>query len=162
MARRTRSRSFAPDRLVHEWDSADYHDPRFMEALLQHKEQILPAIRNTAMLGHGRLGFNGCVILLFLGEIEGAKHLLDRLRGDDRETRQQAMMRLAYLPFHSERGGYQLPIDKKTVFAAVAPRSIHPSHKFIVWPRRCWSDWARPRRMQLFGSCSTIATRRPG
>jgi hypothetical protein len=118
--------SYSPQYILANLEFVDLIDDRYKAALHEHKEAILPSLKLVAVNHTGRQGMNACCILLELGEIAGTRGLVERVQGADREGRRMAMERLAHLPFHSGRGGIQVPLDKEAVFAAVLPHLQSP------------------------------------
>ena len=123
--------SYSPQYILANLEFVDLIDERYKAALHEHKHAILPTLRFIAANHKGEPGLNASLILLELGEIAGTDRLVERIQSTDREGRRIAMERLAKLPFHSERGGYQVPLDKDAVFTAVLPHLKSPDKSIV-------------------------------
>ncbi|HTZ77324.1 MAG TPA: HEAT repeat domain-containing protein [Stellaceae bacterium] len=114
-----RGQAFSPQRLLAELDRIGFIDSEFRAALDRHRDELEPALRRAMAEESGARKLNASVLLLELGDASGTAGLLDLLAGDDREMQWQVLHRLHYLPRDVDRGGYQVPLDRDAICAAV-------------------------------------------
>ena len=117
----SRSQRYSPNLILLNLGYADFIDGRYTAALREHADAILPAIREMAATAGGQAGVNACRVLLELGEISGTDGLLARIPNGNPDEQLGALKCIAHLPYHREKGGIQVVLDKVAVLPIAAP-----------------------------------------
>jgi hypothetical protein len=112
--------AFSPERFLAKADRVEYvHDIR--DDLARHRDAVVPALKAAPAASAGAATLNIGFLLMELGDPAGLVAALRLLPDGDARLRRDVLARFTRLPWHRDKGGYQVPFDESALFGAIAP-----------------------------------------